>query len=292
MSLVWVPTRYSQHRAETGRLSSGLDPNDPDKGIGRKKVQQLHNVPRALRDMYVAPPGKVLVGADSSAVEWVVFMHLGAEINDPPGYHRGLLDRFALPPQDPEHLDPHRYLAQVWHGVPSQSTVTREDRQTCKPYTYGLLFMGSPRGVADSVGHRWDVGERIAEAHARAFKTKPVWDAIIDEAKRTKQIRTLGGWVRYFWDWNPKPTEVIATKIQGSAADLHKYILIRIAREKPPTWDILTFTHDNDVLMVPEEDEQEARRRLAEWTQMPIPFFGGRGFPAEVKSGKNWRQVS
>jgi DNA polymerase I-like protein with 3'-5' exonuclease and polymerase domains len=278
-----VQTQMNQHRTDTGRLSSGVDATaDPEKG--RRKKQQLQNIPPRLRDMFVAPLGYSLTGADFKAIQWCIFMWRAAkELHSQ--FHQKLLDDFL---RDPKTNDPHSYLARTFYG---KQEIAIEERKTVKPYTYGLLFMGSPGGVADDCGDPREMGVRMSKAHMAAFHPKPLWDFLVKECKRQKYVQTPLGFRRYFWHWDPKATEVIATEIQGAEADLMKLVLLSLAQDLDPRWEILTSTHDSYLILHPTEDTARVREYVAAKMEQPIPFFDGQKWLADVKTGQNWRQV-
>lgn len=285
----WIITTYSQHRTDSGRLSSGVDNSDPDKGI-RGKVQQLQNVPKKLRDAIVAPPGYVMIGADYAGIEWALAMWDAAQLNRPAGHHARLLDEFRA-----GRLDPHRYLASFAFQKP-EGEITRDQRQLCKPYTHGYNYDGSPLTLARSVRQPGRVGEMVCAAHDKAFITRPWKTWTIQQAKAHHYVDTVLGWRRWFWALEPKGPEVLATRIQGTAADLLKWVAIRVLEEieqqdLPIT--MLTTTHDSMLFMTPAEKAKEMTERVKEkWMEMPIPWLEGRSWRADVKIGPNWRAVS
>lgn len=279
--IVRLPSSYLQHRASTGRLSSGVD-SDSDPEKGRKKHLQMQNIPPRLRDIFVAPPGYLMVGGDHQAIEWCLFCWVGATLCHSQ-FHRELLERFMR-----DELDPHQHLARTFYQKPE---VSLKERKTAKPYTYGLLYMGSPDGVADDQGHPHEMGRRMGVAHKIAFRPKPVWDTLLMRAKRLKYVQTPLGFRRYFWGYEPKATEIIATEIQGTAGDLHKWLLLDIAKGLKPKWELLTVGHDSDVLLVPESEAGDAAIWLKARLEQPIPFLNNQPFKAEIKVGPNWRTV-
>lgn len=283
----WLVTQYSQHRADTGRLSSGIDVTDPEK-TGRTKVQQVQNVPRKLRDMVRAHPGRVLVAADWSAIQWALAMWFASKINRPVGFHLNLLEQFQR-----GELDPHTYLASVAFGVP-ESEVLNWQRSVCKAYTFGYLFDGSANGLADNAGHKRIVGARVCNAHDLSFKTRPWKDATIQAALLAKYVETPLGWRRWFWGLDPKGTEILATEIQATEADLMKWVLAKMPKgaKRPLDYRLMTTTHDNIVIDAPEREAEVACDFLVGQMEQQIPWLDGRSWRCKAKVGETWRDVS
>jgi DNA polymerase I-like protein with 3'-5' exonuclease and polymerase domains len=292
-----LQTEYHLHRTATGRLSSGTAKDDADK---KEKKQQLQNVPKPLRAPVEADPGMVLVGGDWSNVEWAVVQVYSINVPDwvkqklgiPLDFHDRLLERFLA-----RDLDAHRYLASVVYGKPEEE-ITPQERQSCKAYTHGRNYKGSERGLAASAGHTVAVATRTCKAHKDAFMPHGWWWMAEEFVKNHGYIETAGGWRRWFFEMSPKPTEIMGTQIQGSAADLCKLVLLDVFRTLPTAWEVLTTTHDSILLQVPEAEEQKAAGWLTSKMEQPIPFLTtprypkGVCFPADVGSAKTWDKVA
>ncbi len=301
-NLTRINPRYNQHRTDTGRTSSGSDDSDVEKS-GRK-APQVQNWPRPLRDVIVAPPGHLLVGADWAAIEWCLCMYdAGIQLDSP--YHLDLLDRFQR-----KELDPHTFLAAKafskdpqlpvydkeapWKGPPGleSQAVTVKERKQAKPFTFGHMFGGADDALADNARVPRPIGHIVCAAHDEVYQLPP-WQAhTYALAKKQHKVTTLGGWVRWFWAHEPKDTEVLATRIQGSAADLMKWAMINIWRTKPEWFIPFTTTHDFFGASVPIERLDEGKEFLRRHMEAPVPWLGGRSWRAEVKSGPNWRSVT
>lgn len=299
-------TNYSQHRSVSGRLASGLDDSDPDKGK-RRKVHQVQNIPRKLRDAFVPDPGYVMVGADYAGIEWAIAMWFCAKLNEPAGLHARLLDDFrVLLPTGKPMLDPHRYLATFAFSVPEHK-VTDKQRKVCKPYTHGHMFGGGPAGLAREIGHTVAVAKKVCAAHEKAFRPQAWWEVTGQQARERHYIQTPLGWRRYFWEYQPKITEILGTLVQGTAADLFKWMLVdlfkRLGQEafdyrlfsedrgSDPV-EVLTSTHDSVLLQVREELKEGAPLLLLSCMEQPVEWLDGRSWRAEVKVGDSWRAVS
>lgn len=274
-----VVTTYTQHRSASGRLTSGTDSSEPDKTRGG--VTQLQNVPRSVRDIVVATPGNVLVAGDYAGIEWAIAMWMAGT-----PYHLDMLDRFWR-----EEFDPHTFLASIANSVP-ESQVTPEMRKEAKPYTHGRTFFGSERALARNAGHPDSVGIKVCAAHEEGFRLRKWQEETILQCKKRHYVQTPLGWRRYFWSWNPKPQELLATLVSATAADLLKTTKQRVQNGLPLGWELLTSTHDSIMLMVPETHQLDGIAFLEGKMERPIEWLGGRQWRADVRAGDNWKEVS
>jgi len=281
-----IRSSYSQHRTETGRVSSGVNNSDPEK-MGLEKVQQSQNIPKRLRDAFIAQQGHALVGGDWAAIQWALAMWYMSKL-ETDGYHLALLDA-----QQRGEMDPHSFLAAHAFGVPVEEIGKGDHRrQVCKGYTFGYLFGGTPRGLARNVGHPEKVGLRVCAAHDRAFRGARWRSATVVEATRKHHIQTPLGWRRYFWGWKPKAEEILASIIQATEGDLLKWVLASVERTIPKGWSVYTNTHDFLALHVPEGDVERGVVFLRSKMEQSVPWLDGRSWRASVKVGRNWREVS
>lgn len=278
-----MPTQYSLHRTSTGRMSSGTADDDPEK---KRKQQQLQNVPRKLRDAIVPDPGYIMVGGDWSGIDWCIAMWLFAKYK-PDGPYMELLERAQR-----GELDAHRYLASFAFDV-VEDQVTSKQRKTCKPYTHGRTFGGSPNGLAAEVGHPQRVGQLVCRAHDRAFQTEEPRNRIYEEAKRKHYVQTPLGWRKYFWDWKPKHQEVIGILVQAIATgDLLKWTYLRLCQQPLVGFELLTCTHDSFLGQILIDRGEEARHWLKGQMEQPVPWLDNRTWRADVKTGYSWKEVS
>lgn len=285
-----MQTEYHLHRTVSNRLSSGTASDDDDK---KEKKQQLQNVPKPLRAPVEADPGHCLVGGDWSNVEWAVVQVYGIRVPDaikdrlgiPRDFHRNLLDRLQA-----RDLDAHRYLASVVEGKP-EADILGPERQNCKSYTHGRNFFGSEYALAAAAGHTLRMARRAIKAHHIAFRPDGWWKVCLASVQEHGYVECAYGWRRYFEEQDPKPTEILGTQIQGSAAELCKYVLLDVFETLPEGWEVLTSTHDSILLQVPEADKEAAVEWLTIKMQQPIPFLDGEWFPADVGAGQTWQEV-
>lgn len=315
MPITWIPTLYSTTRTETGRLASGSGSVDAEK---KGKARQMQNVPKRLRDAVVAPPGYLFVHGDWSGIDWAMMVWHAIHYLDS-DFHKDLLLRYFAGTFDPHSwlthhtfkaysvtcplCGPHtltlvepptfcpcRPTSRVRYTIHSAQAIPYEDiaagkypkeRQTCKIYTHGYNYDGSPKELADNAGHPLAVGKAACAAHDVAFRLRELKTALVELTRSCHYAKTPLGWRRYFWEFSPHVPDVLAHYGQGSTADLLKWLLVQLD-------DHLTSTHDSVVLLVPQEEALAESERLLLLMQQPVPWLDNYRFRAEVCIARNW----
>jgi DNA polymerase-1 len=171
--------QYKMVSVETGRTSA-TKPN-------------VQNLDRKLKKFFTAPPGKVLLSVDYSAIEFRVAAWLVQE--------RGILDRFDKDPK----WDPHRYFASVFYEI-EESKVTKEQRQIAKSGNFSQLYCGNgftlwEYAKKQGVELNLSLCERV---HEKWHNTFPGFERYYVERKReilqTGKIACPTGFIRHFGD--------------------------------------------------------------------------------------------
>ena len=270
-----VHCEWSQAVAATGRISS----NDPN----------LQNIPirtelgRSIRKAFVAPEGMQIVSADYSQIELRVLAHLS---KDPV-----LIDAFR------RGQDIHTRTAMEVFGVPAEA-IDAEHRRRAKAINFGIIY-----GMGEvALAKRTDVTRAEAasfiDAYFRKYEAvRSFLDRTLEEARKTGVVHTLFGRRRVLSNIrsaNPMlraAAERIAqnTPIQGTAADLLKMAMIRLARPVVPGARMVLTVHDELVFEVPNEHVEEAKVRIRETMQnvaeLEVPLV------VEVSSGPSWGEA-
>lgn len=244
-----IHTNFRQAVAATGRLSS-FDPN-------------LQNIPvrtdegRRIRRCFVAREGHRFVSADYSQIELRILAHYCGE--------GPLVESFR------NDEDIHRRTASEIFGV-AQALVSSEQRRAAKAINFGIVYgMGASRLANDLRIPRQEAQAYIDGYFARYPQVRAYMDGAIARAREKGYAETLYGRRRPVagldagnpMDRSAAERVAINTPIQGSAADLIKMAMIRVAREIPSaTARLLLQVHDELVLEVPEADVAEVRERV------------------------------
>jgi DNA polymerase I len=268
-----IHTRFDQAVAATGRLSS----NNPN----------LQNIPirtevgKQIRAAFVAPKGACLVSADYSQIELRVLAHLSKD--------EGLLDAFR------GDGDIHARTAAAVFDVPL-SEVTGEMRRRAKTINFGVIYGMGESALAKQLKIPREEAARFIEMYfARYDGVRRFMDDTVAQAKKGEAVRTLFGRRRFLPNLHSAnrglrfEAERVAmnTPIQGTAADILKVAMLRLAHEPPaPGARMILTVHDELLFEVPEAEVAAALPRIAESMQnavkLDVPLV------VNVGHGPNW----
>ena len=273
-----VHTTFNQAGAATGRLSSS-NPN-------------LQNIPirteegREIRAAFIPEPGWELVVADYSQIELRLLAHMSG---DPV-----LVDSFT------NDEDIHtRTAAEVFKINPLM--VTPEMRRSAKAVNFGIVYGQTPFGLAQQLGiTRKEAETYISRYFERYAGVREFIDKTIEEVRGSGVAKTLHGRRRAIPDMhsrNPSARSfaertAVNTPLQGTAADLIKIAMIRIARlltEKKMQSRLLLQVHDELVLEAPPNEKDDLRNLVKKEMESVYPI----NVPLKVDTGTgvNWRDA-
>ena len=176
-------------------------------------------------------------------------------------------------------------------------------RRRAKAVNFGILYGMSENRLAREQGmSRQEAREFIAAYFERFRAVKAYIEGVRAEAMREGQVRTLFGRVRTFpvlrrrshrGEIEQALRGAVNTTIQGTAADLMKLAMARVARELADGGfraRLLLQVHDELLLEVP-PDELEAvgdrvRGAMEHVHPLSVPLS------VDQKTGENWREVT
>lgn len=278
-----VHTSFKQDVAATGRLSS-KDPN-------------LQNIPirtetgRQIRSAFI--PGNLgwkLLTADYSQIELRVLAHFSGD--------ETLCRAFT------EGQDIHTLVASQVYGVPLDG-VTKEQRRSAKAINFGVIYGQSAFGLASSLDiAREDAAEFIEAYFAKYPGVDAFFEQVLADAMKSGYVATISGrrravsGVRSLDERGDKrqrnlPERIaINTVIQGSAADIIKQAMLRVAarlsREELQA-TLLLQIHDELVFEAPEHELPALAALVSE--EMRQAGEGLRvALGVDVKTGSNWAE--
>ncbi|MGH2358125.1 MAG: DNA polymerase I, partial [Candidatus Limnocylindria bacterium] len=273
-----VHTTYQQAVAATGRLSSA-DPN-------------LQNIPirttlgRRIRRAFVAPSGRLLLGADYSQQELRILAHVSG---DP-----GLKADFAA------HSDIHlAAAARVLGLAPDQ--VGPKERSVAKMINYGIAYGLSDFGLADRLKIPREEAQKYITDYFAAYPGIRRYTVEIKMLARDQGfVSTLLGRRRYLPELSARNSALrsagermaINMPIQGTAADGMKIAMVRLdaaLRERGLRSRMLLQVHDELVFETDEDELPELAALAREIMEGALPL----DVPLEVdlKVGENWEQM-
>ena len=274
-----IHTTFNQTVTSTGRLSS-VNPN-------------LQNIPirtergRDIRKAFVAPSDDyVIMAADYSQIELRIVAHVCGD--------ERMIDTFR------QHKDIHASMAaHVYHVAEDEVTSTM--RRNAKTVNFGILYGISAFGLAERLHiPQKEARELITDYFAGFPKISQYLSETMDFARQNGYVETLLGRRRYIKDINSanailrKAAErnAINAPIQGTAADLIKIAMVRIAREiKKQKLDcrMVLQVHDELVFEVRKTEVEQIKRTVRELMstalQLSVPL------DVDINEGKSWYEA-
>ena len=244
-----IYTSFVQTGTATGRLSS--------------KNPNLQNIPvktalgQRIREAFVAPEGKKLIGIDYSQIELRLLAHFsGDEV---------LVDAFNT------GRDIHMQTAIALFGEAAAAS----KRNIAKTVNFGLLYGMGQKKLSDTLGIPTKEAKAIIERYFETFPSvKGYFAGVVEQAKAVGYVETLLGRRRYFDFPNATPMlkaayerESVNTVFQGSAADLIKLSMNKIdamIREEGLKARMLLQIHDELIFEADEADAEEYARRFVD----------------------------
>ena len=273
-------TTFHQAVASTGRLSSS-DPN-------------LQNIPirtplgRRIRRAFVAgSPETVLVAADYSQIELRIIAHVSGDEN--------LKDAFA------KQADIHRETAaRVLHKPADE--ITPDERSMAKMVNFGLAYGMSDFGLSSRAGISRQEAQDFINSYFAAYSGISYYMLHIKEtARRQGHVTTLLGRKRQIPELhaaNPSlrgagERMAINMPIQGTAADIQKIAMIRVADRLATEGfgaRLLLSVHDELLLEVPRGEVDRLIPVLRETMEGALPLDVP--LTVDVKAGTDWESMT
>ncbi len=274
---VWRPGKRS------GRWGS----NDPN----------AQNIGKKLRAMYVAKPGNVLVAADMQAVELRMIAWLADDAQ--------LIEAFKAF-DEKRGPDVHIFNACTVFKC-SAEAVTDEIRTFIKRFVYALNYDAEPPKIFQTLSLLRDDNlkpmfphitlaeiERLYNLWWRIHPAIPEWKRKLIFGWRSRgYIATKLGDRRRYFIGGEKPTEMPNHDVQGSSATMQNESILALVRAYPFDYvnhrGLLVNGHDQLVVECAEHEAPEVKKIVERCMQRRL---GAMYFPAEAKTGKDWKSVS
>lgn len=270
-----IHTSYNQTITQTGRLSSS-DPN-------LQNIPVRTTVGKKIKASFVASPKHLLLSADYSQIELRVIAHLANEEN--------MIKIFS------ENRDIHTETAIKLYSLPEQK-ITKEMRRVAKIVNFGIIYGVSAHGLRQQIGVSHEEGQDLIDRYFEINpKIKEYSQKMIIMAKEKGYVETIFGRRRYLPEINSKNYMVKAAAermainmpVQGTAADLIKIAMIKIAKELPqisPNSKMLLQVHDELVIEVEEKDIEKVsdfvKNEMNTVAKLLVPL------KTDIRYGKNW----
>ncbi len=273
-----IHTSFNQTVTSTGRLSSS-NPN-------------LQNIPirdemgRELRKAFIPDEGCVFFSADYSQIELRIMAHLSEDPAMTEAFFSG--------------EDIHAATAAKIYHLPI-GEVSKLQRTKAKTANFGIIYGISVFGLASRLNiPRSEAKELIDGYFATYPKVREYMDHSIETAREKGYVETIFGRKRMLPDIHSRNATVrgyaernaINAPIQGSAADIIKIAMVRIARRirsERLHAKLLIQVHDELNFSVPVEELERLRQlvleEMAGACSLRVPLI------ADCGSGSNWMEA-
>jgi len=269
-----IHTSFVQTGTATGRLSS--------------KNPNLQNIPTRselgarIREAFIAPEGKLLIGIDYSQIELRLLAHFSED--------SVLVDAFN------EDKDIHMQTAIVLFGEEEAAA----KRSIAKTVNFGLLYGMGPKKLSDTLGITTKEAKIIIEKYFESFPTvKRYFASIVELSKEQGYVETLLKRRRYFDYASAVPMmraaferESVNTVFQGSAADLIKMSMNKIAdviKKRNLPVKMMLQIHDELIFEVDEKDADavaaEFKEIMESISTLKVPL------KTSLNIGKHWGEL-
>jgi DNA polymerase-1 len=273
-----VHCTFNQSVAATGRLSC-QNPNLQNIPVRSPLGREIRRAFRPQKEGYS------FLSADYSQIELRLLAHLS---EDP-----YLLKAFA------HDEDIHAFTASLIFDVPLEE-VSKEQRNQAKTVNFGIIYGQQPFGLARELGISMQMAKKFIESYYARFTR--VFE-FLEERKKQARISgkavTMVGREREILEINSKNPVLrnqaerlaINTPLQGSAADLIKFAMLkveeRINKEKLLSSMILQI-HDELLFEVPDFElitlEKLVKDSMENVFKLKVPL------KVDIAIGKNWKE--
>ena len=273
-----VHTSYHQAVTSTGRLSSS-DPN-------------LQNIPirtaegRRTRQAFIAREGYCLIAADYSQIEMRIMAHVS---QDP-----SLLNVFR------QGMDMHRATAAEVFGCTPEA-VNDDQRRIAKAINFGLIYGMSAFGLGKQLNiGTGEAGDYVKTYFERFAGVRAYMDDTREQARKQGYVETIIGRRLYLPEINAKDARrrryaertAINAPMQGSAADIIKRAMIRIAeqfKDNPSDAMMIMQVHDELIIEVAEPYADDVMNKCCDLMESAAEL----SVPLKVNAsiGNNWDEA-
>lgn len=272
----------------TGHLSASFHLAGAVTGRMSSSKPSFQNLPReAIREVFLADPGHVILTADYSQIELRVAAQLANDKTLLEAYRKG--------------VDIHQFTASLLFSCP-EGEVSKEQRQMAKAVAFGTLFGQGDKGLQE-YARKYGVEITLVQAKELQQKLFATYAGLRRWRENTQRsafgktpVKTKGGRVRRFGAKEegvfPKS---LNTPIQGTAAEILLRALTLVI-EPLGLLDarLVSTVHDEIVLTCHEKDADQAEELLKDcMTRAYLEMFPGAPTTGLVKCGrgKNWAEA-
>ncbi len=273
-----IHTSFVQTGTATGRLSS-RNPN-------------LQNIPvrsddgKRIREAFIAPKGYSFLSADYSQIELVVLAHMADD--------KALKEAFI------KGEDIHRHTAAVIFDIHPE-LVTSDQRRMAKTINFGVMYGMSAFRLANELQIPQKAAKVFIEEYFTRFNGVQAFVMRVQkQAEQTGKVATIMGRERQVPEIRSSNKMekagaeriVVNTVIQGTAADIIKLAMIKIAKRMADDQlhsKLLLQVHDELIFEVPETEITKmqllVKDEMEHAIKLSVPIRVG------MAIGKSWGEL-
>ncbi len=219
--------------AKDGRIHSTFNVEGSATGRISSQNPNLQNIPikgelgGEIRKAFIAPKGKLFLGADYSQIELRIMAHLA---DDP-----------ALKQAFKDGLDIHAITAAKIFKVPA-GKVTKGQRMVGKTMNFATLYGQGPHALSRQLGVEYEMARQYIEEYFEGFPRVRDWMAkTLEFGYENGYVETLWGRRRYIPELKADNRMIKAAgeraainhPVQGTAADMIKKAMVDISNVIP-----------------------------------------------------------
>ncbi len=273
-----IHTQFHQMLTATGRLAS-MEPN-------------LQNIPvrteqgRLIRTAFVpADDEHLILSADYSQIELRIMAALSGD--------EAMCEAFR------EGRDIHTETAAKVYGVPREE-VDATMRRAAKMVNFGIIYGISAFGLSQRLGCSRTEATALIDNYFTQFPgIKTYMESLAQRAEQTGYAETLLGRRRHIPEINSTNKTIksaaertaINTPIQGTAADMIKIAMIKVAELLKNTRSRLILQIHDELLIDLHQDEMHLIEKIEEAMTTALALPHGVPVPVESGTGANWLEA-
>lgn len=203
-------------------------------------------------------------------------------------------------------------IAATWNRVP-EHRVTGEQRDRTKQICYGIIYGMGARAMAESLQSDEETARTLTESFHQTYPgIRAFTERTVEYARQQGYVETLAGRRRYLSairsldgaDRTQAERQAINTTVQGSAADVAKYAILRMERnvhkyahklrinaagDRANRVELVLHLHDELVYEVPAERVRSVakvlRSSMENCAKLNVPLR------VKLKAGGSWGEM-
>lgn len=264
----------------TGRIHCQIHQNGTVTGRFSSSSPNMQNIPRGdiIRSAFIPEKNHVFIDADFSQIELRCIAHYTQDDNMLKAYR--------------SDADLHKQTAADMLRKPIED-VTPQERALAKTINFGLAYGMGANALAKRLDIPVDEASDMMNTYFRVYsKVKGYINRHRKEVERRGYVVNMFGRKRRLSGDYRKAFNAL---IQGTATDICKIAMVRLAEALPASVKMLLQVHDELLFEVPKDEAQKVLEQIVEVMEKPITGLDGREFSVPIrvdaKIANNWAEA-